>query len=124
MPSPPPYVRFQSYNDYQINHQLPGPALLGSDLNADFDRIKQTLDAVLVNLGLIQRSDGALNNLLVTPDSLSSAVLTMLSGWSPKGAWVTLTSYAVKDMVTQAGNVYVCLVAHAAGVFATDLAAV
>jgi hypothetical protein len=62
MSSPPPYVRFQDYSDYQTSHQLPGPALLGSDMDAEFDRIKATLDALLNNLGLIQRSDCALNN--------------------------------------------------------------
>jgi hypothetical protein len=123
MPAAQNYTRFQNYSDYQISHQLPGPALSGPDLNADFDRIKITTDALIANLNLIQRSDGLLNNLLVTPDTLSSAVLTMLAGWNPRGAWVTATGYAVKDMVTQAGNVYVCLVAHLAGTFATDLAA-
>jgi len=38
-------------------------------------------------------------------------------------AWVTLTNYVVGDFVLQGGQVYYCIVAHAAGVFATDLAA-
>lgn len=38
-------------------------------------------------------------------------------------AWVTLTNYAVGNFVTNAGTTYYCLVAHAAGTFATDLAA-
>lgn len=37
-------------------------------------------------------------------------------------AWVTLTNYIVGNYVTQGGVIYYCLVAHAAGVFATDLA--
>jgi hypothetical protein len=123
MSQPPPYVRFQDYSDYQITHQLPGPALSGADFDADFDRLKTTLDAVLANLALIQRDDGALNNATVQPSSLSSAVLTMLAGWNPRGAWLTATAYAVKDMVANGASVYVCLVAHVAGVFATDLAA-
>lgn len=120
---PPPYVRFQSNNDYQTSHQLPGPALSGASLDVEFDRIKATLDGTLVNLALIQRSDGKLNNQSVSPDSLSSAVVQMIAGWNPRGLWVTLTSYALKDMVQFGTDNYVCLVPHVAGVFVTDLAA-
>jgi hypothetical protein len=38
-------------------------------------------------------------------------------------AWVTGTAYAIGDFVTQGGNTYRCDVAHVAGVFAADLAA-
>jgi hypothetical protein len=78
---PPPYVRFQSYSDYQISHQLPGLALNGADINADLDRIKATLDGTLGNLALIQRDDGKLRNQSVSPDSLSSAVVQMIADW-------------------------------------------
>jgi hypothetical protein len=47
----------------------------------------------------------------------------MIAGWNPRGLWVTLTSYALKDMVQFGPDNYVCLVAHMAGTFATDLAA-
>jgi len=40
-----------------------------------------------------------------------------------RGAWVTATSYAVNDLVTQSSIVYVCQTSHTAGTFATDLAA-
>ncbi len=40
-----------------------------------------------------------------------------------QGAWVTTTVYAVADAVEEAGSSYVCIVAHTAGVFATDLSA-
>jgi hypothetical protein len=53
MSSPPPYVRFQNNHDYQISHQLPGPALSGGSLDVEFDRIKATLDGTLGNLALI-----------------------------------------------------------------------
>jgi hypothetical protein len=120
---PPPYVRFQSNNDYQTSHQLPGPALSGASLDVEFDRIKATLDGTLGNLALIQRDDGKLNNQSVSPDSLSSAVVQMIAGWNPRGLWVTLTSYAFKDMVQFGTDNYVCIVTHVAGVFATDLGA-
>jgi hypothetical protein len=37
--------------------------------------------------------------------------------------WVTSHGYNVGDYVTQSGTVYICLVAHTSGTFATDLAA-
>lgn len=40
-----------------------------------------------------------------------------------KGAWLTATAYAINDAVKEAGNSYVCLIAHTSGTFATDLAA-
>ncbi len=40
------------------------------------------------------------------------------------GAWVTATFYAVGTVVEHSGTVYMCLIEHTSGVFATDLAAV
>jgi hypothetical protein len=123
MSQPPPYVRFQDYSDYQIAHQLPGAALAGADMDAEFDRIKTTFDALLTNIALIQRDDGAIKNLVVTPDSISSALAIMIANWTIRGAWLTATAYALKDYVTSGASGYVCVVAHTSGVFATDLAA-
>lgn len=123
MSAPTPYTRFQDYNAYQLVHQLPGPALQGVDLNGDFDRLKVTTDAIINNLGLLQRSDGFLNNQLVTPDTINSALAIMIANWNIRGAWVTATVYALKDYVTNGGNGYVCIIANTGGTFATDLAA-
>lgn len=123
MTQPPPYNRFQRQSDYQAAHPLPGPALDGVGLDAEFDRIKTTLDATLANLALIQRDDGLLRNASVSPDTITSALAIMIAGWTIRGPWVTATAYVLKDYVTQGGNGYVCIVAHTSGTFATDLAA-
>lgn len=123
MPSPPPYVITRDYSDYQAAHQLPGPAIAGSDLDAEFNNLVVTTNALINNLGLIQRSDGALNNQSVTPDTINSALAIMIANWTIRGPWVTATVYALKDYVTNGGNGYVCIVAHTGGTFATDLAA-
>lgn len=120
---PTPYTRFQNHSDYQAGHPLPGPALSGPSLDTEFDRIKTTLDQILNNIALIQRDDGKLRNTSVSPDTITSALAIMIAGWAIRGPWVTAAVYAVKDYVTQGGNGYVCLVAHAAGTFNTDLAA-
>jgi len=87
--------------------------------------IKTTLDQILVNLALIQRDDGAILDGTVRIHTLSSEVRALLAStaWVVRGAWVGGTAYAKGDIVLQAGIVYLCVVAHTAGVFATDLAA-
>jgi hypothetical protein len=57
--------------------------------------------------------------------TLSAEVLALLSStaWTVRGGWVTATAYAKGDIVLQGGVVYVCMVAHTSGTFATDLAA-
>lgn len=123
MTSPPPYVITRDYSDYQAAHQLPGPAIAGSDLDSEFNNLVVTTNAIINNLNLLQRSDGALNNQSVTPDTINSALAIMIAGWNIRGPWVTATVYALKDYVTNGGNGYVCIIANTGGTFATDLAA-
>lgn len=42
--------------------------------------------------------------------------------YNPRGNWLTATDYAVWDMAVQSSVVYLCVIAHTSGVFATDLA--
>ncbi len=44
-----------------------------------------------------------------------------ISGITNRGAWVTATAYAIKDIVSNAGTWYVCVIAHtSSGSFGTD----
>ena len=99
---------------------------LGTNLDTEFQNLNTTLDQTLANLALIQNDSTGLANLIVTPDSLSIATRQLFgtTGWTPRGAWLTATAYALKDVVSQGGTGYVCMVAHTSGVFATDLTAV
>jgi hypothetical protein len=124
MPQPPTYSRQYSATDWStLNPSTPQP---GVSLDAEFNAVGTTLAAVLRNLALIQRDDGALKNGIVTADALSAAVLLLFgasASWIPRGAWVTATAYAVSDVVSNGTATYVAASAHTAGVFATDLAA-
>lgn len=96
----------------------------GVNLDAEFANIETTLDETLVNLALIQRDDGALKNQSVHKDAFDSTALALMGGsWTPRGDWVTGTSYAVSDGVANGGVFYVCVAVHTSNVFATDLAA-
>lgn len=123
MTLPTAYVRTYDFSNFAASNPSTPPP--GSQLDAEFDAIRVTLDEVLTNVAYVVRDDGKLKNLVVTPDTLSSSTLALLtaSAGTPRGAWVTATDYALKDLVKQSGVLYLCLVAHTAGTFLTDLAA-
>jgi hypothetical protein len=115
---PPAFNRSFSFTNFQAaNPSLPIP---GSQVDLELNNAKQTLDAVLTNLTLIQRDDGALKNGSVTFDTLSASLQT--AGLAPALPWVTGTPYAASVSVTHGSAFYRCLVAHTSGTFATDLA--
>jgi hypothetical protein len=96
----------------------------GMRLDAEFDRLAEILAQYRERLALLQRDDGAVANGVVTPDSLSARTRTLIAGgWELRGAWATATAYVAKDVVSQAGTLYVCVIPHTAGTFATDLSA-
>lgn len=118
----PSYIRYRSYA--QAQSDSPNTVLNGADFDTDFDRIKTFADSVSSAIADVRRDDGQLVNETVGLDQLKSEVFPFLNkAVTFKGAWVTATVYAVNDFVSQSSNGYVCLVAHTAGTFATDLAA-
>ena len=54
---------------------------------------------------------------------MSAGTVALIGKWTPRGNWLTATVYAVNDLVTQSNNLYVCIVAHTSGTFASDFAA-
>lgn len=124
MPQPTAFVPSYDFSDFStLNPTTPH---LGVKLDDQFTALKLTTDEIRVNMALIQRDDGDLSNASVGLDQLDADVraLFAIDGGSVRGAWVTATAYVKGDLVTQTGVAYVCVVAHTAGVFATDLAAV
>jgi hypothetical protein len=96
----------------------------GVRLDAELDRVAEIFAQYRERLALIQRDDGKIANGAVTPESLSARTRTLIaSGWELRGAWLTATAYLAKDVISQGGLLYVCVIPHTAGVFATDLAA-
>ena len=74
--------------------------------------------------------DTAISNMQSTVASAISdaedaiaATVSELTTITDRGAWVTSTAYAVKDLVTYDSVKYICLAAHTSGTWATDLAA-
>lgn len=113
--TPVTYVRVFDFEDWSTNHPTePQP---GVQLEAEFDAIKASLDSTQGRLAEIQRDDGALNNAIVTLDTLSPAVLAAFEGdWNIRGAWASATAYAVLDIVTDNNTTWLCHTAHTSGV--------
>jgi hypothetical protein len=115
---PTPYERAYNFTNFQST--APSSPLPAAHVDAEYNRVKLTLDQVLANLALLQRDDGALRNASVGFDQLSAAVRSGIPRATP---WATARAYVVGDTVYQDGEVYYCATAHTSGVFATDLAA-
>ena len=55
--------------------------------------------------------------------STLAAAIDSIKSWTDRGAWTALTAYAGKDLVSNGGTWYVCVVAHtSSAAFATDTA--
>lgn len=92
-------------------------------VDEEFAALQSLTDKIINNLLLIQRADGFLEDRIVKVFNLAPSVVALMGDITPKGPWVTATSYSIKDVVSEAGATYLCAEAHVAGVFATDLAA-
>ena len=127
MPQPPQYLRITDFSTDEANNLTGRSTVRTPNLDTEFDNVKLTLDQLLTNIGLIQRDDGKLLDGIVTQASLSSTVtaLFVAIGANPRGAWLTGTLYAAKDIIETGAPVapYMCVIPHTSGVFATDYAA-
>lgn len=92
----------------------------GTQIDNDLNNIKLSYNATLDLLDTIFRSDGVLANGIIEQRNLGASVSV---GVNPARPWATATAYAVNDTVSTDNSIYVCLVAHTSGTFATDLAA-
>jgi len=118
MSQPPPYTRSTNFTDYEVSN--PNDPLEGSSVDTELNDVKTTLDAVLVNMALLQRDDGEQANNTIGYDQLKSDVTVAVTA---RGEWATATEYAVGDVTWESGILYVCNTAHTSGTFATDLSA-
>jgi hypothetical protein len=116
MAQPPTYTPAYNFSDYQTTN--PSAPLPASQLDAELNSAKETLDALNTNIAKIQRDDGKLLNQSVHKDSLGVDTLALIgasgSGFNPQGAWTGGTDYAVGDLVTRNNATYLATEAHTA----------
>lgn len=119
---PIPYTRQANFTNF-ATEQFP---TTGQDLEAEFNKLAQSVGSTQSRLAEIQRDDGLLANLSVHPDSLSHAVRSLLAAEAgvPRGNWAPGVIYQPKDVVMHDGASYLAATEHTAGAdFDADLAA-
>jgi hypothetical protein len=126
MAQAPNYTPSEDFSQDELNNAGGRSAILTEALDDELSAISTAHNALNTNVQLNQRDDGEIRDQRVKLHTLDPVVLKLVSmfGGVVRGAWMTATAYAIKDVVTQGGNTYVAAVAHTSGVFATDLAAV
>jgi hypothetical protein len=120
MAQPPTYNRLTSFSNLTaLSPSTPPP---GNSLDAEFNAIKTTLDAMIVDFAAIQNDDTTVKNQSIGPAQLSSQLTT---GFTTPTAWVTAHAYTASpaSTVLHGTGMYVCLVSHTSSTFSTDLAA-
>lgn len=125
MPQPTQYTRSAQFAQNERDNVGGRSTVRTAGLDAELDAVALTTNGIRTNLSLNQRDDGEIRDGRVKLHTLAPDVLAYLQAIAGvfRGAWVTTTAYAYKDVVTQSSNTYVCVVAHTSGTFATDLAA-
>jgi len=123
MAQPRDYARQYNFRDFQATS--PSSPLPGTEVDAELNSVKLTLDDLNANIAKIQRDDGKLGNVSVHKDAFDQGALAIInSDFTPRGVWATATSYAVNDAVDFNGATYVATAAHtSSAAFATDIAA-
>lgn len=93
MAQPPKYEReFNFANQQALTPNAPLPA---SHVEAEFNRIKRTLDGTLANLAKIQRDDGEVANATIGFDQLKPE----LGGWVEIGEAIQALKEYLEDLV-------------------------
>jgi hypothetical protein len=126
MSQAPNYQPVEDFSQDELNNAGGRSTILTEALDDELSAISTAHNALNANVQLNQRDDGEIRDQRVKLHTLDPVVLKLVTsfGGTIRGAWLTATAYAIKDVVTQGGNTYVAAVAHTSGVFATDLAAV
>lgn len=125
MSQPTPYTPATDFSAEEANNVGGRSSVRTAQLDAEFAALEITVDALCANLALIQRDDGEIRDGKVKLHTLAADVKALLTTYdcTIRGAWLTATDYALKNVVTNGGVTYICAIAHTSGTFATDLAA-
>lgn len=121
-----PVVPAAGFSFTSFTAAAPAAPLPGGSLDSELTQLRVTESEIIAWAAGVVNDTGALRAGAVTPRTLSSEVASMIiSGWNPRGTWVTETAYALNDYVRDVSeNAYVCIEAHTSGAdFATDLTA-
>jgi len=109
-----------TYNFSTFQSQNPTTPLPANEVDSNLIEISSSLNQLAAVVNAAITSSGVLANATVGPQQLQAGVTL---GVSPATAWATATAYLANATVIQSNLLYLCLVSHTSGTFATDLAA-
>lgn len=127
MANPTTFERAYSFRNYQTSN--PTDPLPGVQVDIELNNVKTATDSLRASIMDVRRSDGSLQNGVVTADSLDESALALIGAgnWTARGIWTTATAYVVGDVVRNTAasvtTTYVCAAIHTSGTFSTDYAA-
>lgn len=101
MSSPTKYHRGFSFSDYQATN--PSQPLPGPSVDNELENVEQSVNETIDALADLRRSDGKLNNGIVTPEALAPG-LNM--GFTVRGVWQPNKQYFVGDVVGYSAITY------------------
>ncbi|MGO3930853.1 carbohydrate-binding protein [Rhodopseudomonas pseudopalustris] len=116
---PEVYSIAYSYADFSLAQGNSG--FPGAQVDDDLAGLQASIENVAAFVQKAIRADGALNNGIVSYDSLSPGL--QVAGLAPANAWQAGVSYVAGANVVLLGKLYRSTTAHTSGVFASDLAA-
>lgn len=106
------------------------PNYMAADLDMNSQRILNlpdpTTDSEPATKGWVEAQPGSAAADAVAAASsaaTATAAAATIAGFEWESQWLTATAYAVNNLVYEAGNTYICLVAHTSGTFGTDFGA-
>lgn len=120
--APTPYTR---QNNFVTDAGNPNYTigLAATDLDAEYEAIKTSVNETISRLNELQRDDGRLKEGTVSSTALGSDVATLLGieGSSIRGAWqASGTSYALRDLVSEGTATYLCIIPHTSSELISD----
>lgn len=118
----PKYTPTTNFADDEANNTGGRSTVRTDRVDAEYENISTSVNALVDNLAIIQRDDGRLVDGLVEPYNLSATTkaFTLATKWNARGLWASGLMYAVNDMVEENGAAYICTVPHTSSVFAAD----
>lgn len=120
MAYPEVYSRSYSYTDFAVAQG--GSSFPGAQVDSDLAGLQHSIENVSAFVQNVIRADGALNNGIVTFDSLSPELQT--AGLAPAVSWAAGVDYPAQANVFRGGKLYRASSAHTSGAsFTADLAA-
>jgi hypothetical protein len=116
MSDAPNYTPTTSFAEDESNSASGRSTVKTESLDTELANVSSSINALNVNLQLLQRDDGKIRDGIVEPYQLSEQTRALLAtGGSPKGNWTINTPYYIGDAVQYSSIVYLCVVAHQSG---------